>query len=629
MPTRGSDPSRRGTETDWLGFGHSLAVVHMVQSAKLRQTSHLGDMVNLDIAHLLNEIENGRRAVDLEGQSLEFKQEKQTVEETERDLTEAATCLANGVGGVIVAGVADRIAGPEAFLGTNLDIDRLRQSIYATTRPGLLVTVEEAMHAGVRLLVIHVPEGIDVYADSRGRSYQRIGDQCQPMPVAEAARLREERLGRDWSAERSERRPDEVTATTFEAVRSALAVLPDDRRQHAGRSDLDLLRLLNLLDGKVLNRAGEVLLLPESPGHHRIAYQFRATPGGEPTFSERLDGPLVTAFARVMEVVRARLNSAPLTLPDGQQLQLQDFPETAVREAIANGLVDRDYRLPGPVVVEHSPAILSIASPGPLVAGVTPENILTHPPKPRNRTLANAARVLGLAEEYGRGVDRMYVSMMRTGRSLPVIVNDPGQVSVRLVGGAPNTHIARYVAGLPMVERDDTDALLVLYHLCAHRSITPTVIAPVLQRSEGEADTILRRLAVDPPGMIERARMGRRGSGPTFRLAGPALAALGPAVAYQTRSGSDTDRKVVAHVAEYGHITNRTIQNLFDLGVHQANSVIDDLVRRHVLIKTSAQQRGPGVEYGPGPRFPSRPGRKARTGDEHEAGPTRWDGNGE
>ena len=579
-----------------------------------------------DISRVLSEIESGRRAAELEGQTLEFKQEKAVPEDTERDLAEAAVCLANGTGGVIVVGVADRVTGREAFLGTTLEIDHLRQSIYATTRPGLLVTVEEMQRVGVRLLLIRVPEGVDVYSDSKARSYQRIGNQCQPMPVAEASRLRDERLGRDWSAERSAHHPDEVSATTFEAVRAALAALPDDRRQHAARSDLDLLRLLKLLDGDTLNRAGEVMLLPADLDQHRIAYQFRATPGGEPTFVERLDGPLVTSFARVMEVVRARLNSAPLTLPDGQQLQLQDFPEVAVREAIANGLVHRDYHLPGPVVVEHSPAVLAVTSPGPLVSGVTPENILTHPPKPRNRILANAARVLGLAEEYGRGIDRIYVSMIRTGRGLPVIVNDPSQVSVRLVGGAPNTHIARYVAGLPTVERDDTDALLVLYHLCAHRSLTPSGIAPVLQRSDSEAETILRRLAVDPPAMIERTRTARRGvTGPAYKLAGTALAALGPAVSYQTRSVSDTDRKVIAHVVEYGRVTNRTVQNLFDLGVHQANSVIDDLVRRQVLVKTSVQQRGPGVEYGPGPTFPARPTRKSRQPQEPDAGRTLWD----
>ena len=147
------------------------------------------------------------------------------------------------------------------------------------------------------------------------------------MPVAEATRLREERLGHDWSAEASDRVPGDVSAATLETVRTVLSALPDDRRRLVSLSDLDLLRALDLLAGERLNRAGTLLLLPAEADRPRLVYQFRPTPGGEPTFSERLEGPLVSAFARVMEVVRTRLNSAPLNLPRRAADQLQDFPE--------------------------------------------------------------------------------------------------------------------------------------------------------------------------------------------------------------------------------------------------------------------------------------------------------------
>ena len=54
---------------------------------------------------------------------------------------------------------------------------------------------------------------------------------------------------------------------------------------------------------------------------------------------------------------------------------------------------------------------------------------------------------------------------------------------------------------------------------------------------------------------------------------------------YQVRSISDTDRKVVAHVVEYGKITNRTVQNLFDVTVHPANAIIDDLELRPTVLR--------------------------------------------
>ena len=61
------------------------------------------------------------------------------------------------------------------------------------------------------------------------------------------------------------------------------------------------------------------------------------------------------------------------------------------------------------------------------------------------------------------------------------------------------------------------------------------------------------------------------------------------------RSIPDADRQVVAHVVEHGTVTNRTVQNLFVMTVRPANAIIDDLVRREVLVNTSVQQRGRGA----------------------------------
>ncbi len=82
---------------------------------------------------------------------------------------------------------------------------------------------------------------------------------------------------------------------------------------------------------------------------------------------------------------------------------------------------------------------------------------------------------------------------------------------------------------------------------------------------------------------------------------------------------------MIAHVTEYGKITNRTVQNLFDVTVHPANAIIDDLVRREVLVKTSVQQRGPGVEYGPGPTFPHRSRAATKREPVKQVGATLWD----
>lgn len=424
------------------------------------------------------------------------------------------------------------------------------------------------------------------------------------MSPAEVSRLRSERSGVDWSAGETEFGVSAVAADAIATARRRLSQsLSASNRAHAKGSTSDLLRALGVMNSKGrLLRAGAILFCDDpSPA---IVYQYRNTPAGEAKAVERLAFPLITTFERALELISARRNATNLTLPDGHQIVIDDFPELAVRETLANAVIHRDYQLKTAVSIEHSPDLLAVSSPGPLVSGVTPQNILTHPSLPRNACLANACRVLGMAEETGRGVDRIFREMIRVGRTVPSIEDFADHVRVRLFGGAPNTQVAKFVAQLPGDEREDTDTLLVLFTLCSKRTTTAADLATILQKPKDETEQVLRRLSAEPPGIIEATRSTARLSYPTYRLRNDALKQLGGAVPYHARTTDDIDRKVAAHVVEYGTITNRTVQNLLDVGLTKARNILADLVQRDVLKKVSQHERGPRVEYGPGKQFP-------------------------
>lgn len=78
--------------------------------------------------------------------------------------------------------------------------------------------------------------------------------------------------------------------------------------------------------------------------------------------------------------------------------------------------------------------------------------------------------------------------------------------------------------------------------------------------SPEEIEAVLRRLAREPAAMLEPTRQSSRLSHPTYRLRGSALQALGPSVAYQWRTTDEIDRKVLEHVQEYEKVTNRTVR---------------------------------------------------------------------
>jgi ATP-dependent DNA helicase RecG len=546
---------------------------------------------------------------------LDFKRQGRSRNDAAKDLAVAAICFANSIGGTLVVGVHDRTPGPAAFEGTDLDPVWLVQRIYEVTQPALTVSAREHSVEGARLLILSVPRSPDIHQVDQ-RAPHRIGTSCVPMTASQIAAALADRRGDDWSAGATGVSAAAVSAVAMEQARGLLRQSPDPaRRRYATETDADLLRVLGVVTPEGgLTRAGALLLVPVATDEVQIVYQYRRTPAGEPVVVHRLAAPLLPAVVRVMELISARVDKTPVNLPGGQQIQLADLPEAAVREAVVNAVMHRDYRISRPVHVEHAPTRLVVTSPGPLVFGVTVDNILTTTSRPRNPALAAAIRILGLAEEAGVGVDRMYREMVRVGHQPPRFAEEPEQVAVTLLGGAPNRHVARYVAALLEAEQDDADTLLVLYHLLTSRTISAAQARALLQKDEVEGQEVLRRLSAEPVLMLEPTRETARRRYPNYRLRGAALEALGPAVRYHRGHTDEAERKVCDLVAAAGQVNARMVRVTLDIDASTASRLLGGLVQRGVLVRTSESRRGPSVTYGAGSAFPSRR-RERRTGE--------------
>ncbi|WP_084634494.1 RNA-binding domain-containing protein [Propionicicella superfundia] len=571
------------------------------------------------ITSTLSRIESGAASGgDLEGAHLDFKTEGSTLKETAQDLAEAALCFANASGGTIVVGIHDKRRGDEAFVSTELDPAIIRARIYELTEPPLTVEAEALQYSGHRLVVIRVGEGLAVHTTRKGAATRRVESQCLPMRPEEIARITEERRGADWSENSSGREISEVDPVAETVLRSYLTTAGKEQQRRLAPLELPaVLQELGLLvtGATTLNHAGAILLCGPRAGenHEVLVYQHRRTTAGESDLVRRWQAPSLIAFRECLELISSRTTSYPLTTSTGQQLTLSDFSPDAIREALGNALIHGDLRGRRPVTIEHSPEQLSITSPGPLVTGITPANILTHGSKPRFRALARAMRSIGLAEELGQGVDRMYREAVKSGQDTPsvaVIDGDAPETVVQFKAGPPNTRLARFLAEMPPDEQNDTDALLITHLLCTRKSVSATEVAPVIQRSVEDAQAALHRLAAGDAQILEATTgtVGRRN--PRYRFTGPSLARLGSAVAYSRRNRSDSDRKVIEHIRDYGTINNATLQRLFDVDVYAARDMLQELVGREILVRVSSQTRGKSVRYGPGPRFPTKATRR-------------------
>lgn len=562
------------------------------------------------IDEVLTGIANATYTADgVESLEIEFKTDGRSRNDDLANLADAASCLANAAGGVIVVGVDDKLTGIPAFVGTALDPERTRLRIYELTNPPLLVEAESRMSPSMAVLVLKIPSSTQVHSANGKIPAERIDKHCMPMSSDRIAAVTALKTGRDWSVQPSDVSASDVDPVAMQIAREMLARSNDvNKRRLAGAtSDIDILRAVGVvLEDQTLTNGGALLFSRAYERVALVAYTHRRTPAGQLTANEQLSGPLVVAIQRTFDLIDARLETTPVSIGKGQQLHIADLPEAAVREAVVNGLMHREYFSTERTSVEHTVTQLRVTSPGGFVPGVNVDNVLTTSSRTRNANLASAMRMLGLAETAGSGVDRMYAEMARVGHEPPRYVADPTKVEVTLLGGAPNTSLARYVATLPPDEAADADTMLILLTLLTRKTVSAEELTPLLQKpSIEEAQSVLSRLSGDAIQLLEPTRETARRAKPKYRLREDALAALGTAVTYRRRTTDQLDRKVIELVNETGTINGRMVRILLDLDTVGASRLLADLVERDILVKTSEATRGPSVTYGRGASFPS------------------------
>ena len=85
----------------------------------------------------------------------------------------------------------------------------------------------------------------------------------------------------------------------------------------------------------------------------------------------------------------------------------RDYPETAIREALLNAVIHRDYSFSGSILVSLFDDRLEIVSLGGLVKGISKDAILIGISETRNKKLADVFYRLKYIEAYGTGIPRI------------------------------------------------------------------------------------------------------------------------------------------------------------------------------------------------------------------------------
>ena len=331
-------------------------------------------------------------------------------ENFDQEVIETAAAFANTNGGTVLIGVTDR----REIRGITIGKETLRNfsnRIAQATEPRVTLEIRPVDIEEKSVLLIRIAESDLKPVAVRGVCYRRVGNSNRVMSPQEIARMHLNATGQTWdellaaNAGSDDIDPQKVQwyLTRREEVRNVSK--PRDMRL------TDLLRNIDAssADGTPTN-AG-ILFFGKYPQQFfrnaqlRVV-RFKGTSVTHPVIN-RLDctGTLWEMVDAAEEFIRKNIRL--LSFRTSKSFQRDDkfeYPLRALREAIINALIHRNYQKPADVRIFIFDNAVEVINPGIFPEGVSPDAPAHEPVNP---ILSQFMYDVGFIERYGSGIRMM------------------------------------------------------------------------------------------------------------------------------------------------------------------------------------------------------------------------------
>ena len=151
--------------------------------------------------------------------------------------------------------------------------------------------------------------------------------------------------------------------------------------------------------------------------------------------NKRIEGSLPEMLDGAIQFVRNNMRTKTIINPEtGRREDKTDYPITAVREAIVNALIHRDYSIQTegmPIQLIMYEDRMEIRNPGGIYGRTGANQLGKVQPDTRNPVLAGALEVLGITENRYSGIPTIRKVMKEYGLPQPVFSDERGSFNVR------------------------------------------------------------------------------------------------------------------------------------------------------------------------------------------------------
>jgi ATP-dependent DNA helicase RecG len=459
--------------------------------------------------------------------------------------------FANTDGGVVVLGLREK-QGQFSVEGV-LDAVKVRKDLFdglnnrQKVSANLLTddSVRELQWQGRTVMVIQIPRAkrqqrplhltTNPFA---GHTYRRLNDGDRSLPDDEVRRMiaeqvedsRDDRILRGYGF-------DDLCMETFRAYRQVFANR-DPAHPWNAFDDGEFLRQLGgwrkdrETGGSGLTLAGLLMFgwmtaIQEELPNYMLDYQERPEAKIEQRWKDRLtldgkwSGNLYDFYRRVYLKLTADLK-VPFTLRNGQR-EDETPVHVALREALANAMAHADYSDRASVLVVKRPDMFGFRNPG--LMRVPPEvAIRGGEPDCRNRTLHKMFRLVGVGEQAGSGIPKIYAGWASQHWRAPALYEriepyNQTLMELRMVDLLPKD----LIASLQAVFGAKFDALaqaerLTLAAATSEKVVTHARVREMTSLHPVDATRLLQKLVLE--GFLEAHNAGR---GAVYCLSGAGL----------------------------------------------------------------------------------------------------------
>lgn len=150
--------------------------------------------------------------------------------------------------------------------------------------------------------------------------------------------------------------------------------------------------------------------------------------------TKRIEGTIPEMLDKALDFVRSNMTTSTKIDPNtGQRIDVQQYPLEAVREALLNALVHRDYSMhteTRPIQLDMYEDRMEIINPGGLYGRLTVDQLGHTQPDTRNPILVTAMETLGKTENRYSGIPTIRRAMAQHHLPEPIFLNNTGEFKV-------------------------------------------------------------------------------------------------------------------------------------------------------------------------------------------------------